>query len=92
MVSRDVLAYLCTVSNPFVIKIYFYLADKFKFKKDYHFTLKQLRVMLGYSSSENERVTTLIKLALSSLSVMGFIDYKPVKIKLESNGKVIDNF
>lgn len=92
MVSRDVLAYLCTVSNPFVIKIYFYLADKFKFKKDYHFTLKQLRVMLGYSPNENERVTTLIKLALSSLSVMGFIDYKPVKIKLESNGKVIDNF
>ena len=91
MVSRDVLAYLCTVSNPFVIKIYFYLADKFRFKKDYHFTLKELRIMLGYSPNENERVTTLIKLALSSLSIMGFIDYKSIKVKLESNGKVIDN-
>lgn len=39
IVSRDVLAYLCTVSNPFVVKIYFYLADKYKFKKDYKFTL-----------------------------------------------------
>ena len=43
IVSVDVLAYLCTVSNPFVIKIYFYLADKYKFKTDYTFTLTELR-------------------------------------------------
>ena len=92
IVSKDVLAYLCTVSNPFVIKIYFYLADRYKFKPNYRFTLKELRIMLGYSANQNERVTNLIKLALTSLSVMDFIEYKPVKVKLQSNGKIIDNF
>lgn len=91
IVSKDVLAYLCTVSNPFVIKIYFYLADRYKYKTNYKFTLKELRKILGYSEGENERVTNLIKLALSALSVMEFIEFKPVKVKL-SNGKVIDNY
>lgn len=85
IVSTDVLAYLCTVSNPFVVKIYFYLADKYKFKKDYKFTLTQLRKMLGYSGSANSRVNDLIKLALSSLSVMKFIEYKKVYAKVPGN-------
>lgn len=85
IVSTDVLAYLCTVSNPFVVKIYFYLADKYKFKKDYKFTLTQLRKMLGYSGSANSRVNDLIKIALSSLSVMKFIEYKKVYAKVPGN-------
>ena len=85
IVSRDVLAYLCTVSNPFVVKIYFYLADKYKFKKDYKFTLTQLRKMLGYSGSANARVNDMIKLALSSLSIMHFIQYKKVYVKVPGN-------
>lgn len=85
IVSTDVLAYLCTVSNPFVVKIYFYLADKYKFKKDYRFTLTQLRKMLGYSGSANSRVNDLIKIALSSLSVMKFIEYKKVYVKVPGN-------
>lgn len=85
IVSTDVLAYLCTVSNPFVVKIYFYLADRYKFKKDYKFTLTQLRKMLGYSGSANSRVNDLIKLALSSLSVMKFVEYKKVYAKVPGN-------
>ena len=92
IVSTDVLAYLCTVSNPFVIKIYFYLADKYNWKKDYKFTYKQLRKMLGYSQSQNQRVTNLIKIALSSLSVMGFIKYKQTKVKIASSDRKIDNW
>lgn len=85
IVSVDVLAYLCTVSNPFVIKIYFYLADKYKFKTDYTFTLTELRQMLGYSKSANSRVNDLIKVALSALSVMKFIEYKKVWVKIPGN-------
>lgn len=93
IVSRDVLAYLCTVSNPFVVKIYFYLADKYKFKKDYKFTLTQLRKMLGYSGSANARVNDMIKLALSSLSVMKFVEYKKVLVKgIGSTNRPIEEF
>ena len=92
IVSVDVLAYLCTVSNPFVIKIYFYLANKFRMKSGYRFTYKELRLMLGYSESQNKRVTDLIKLALSALSVMNFIEYRPIKVNLPGKEYKIDNF
>lgn len=94
IVSVDVLAYLCTVSNPFVIKIYFYLADKYNFKPGYRFTLTQLRKMLGYSGSANANANNLIKLALSALSVMNFIEYKPVKVKVPGTktDRLVDQF
>ena len=40
IVSTEVLTYLCTVANPFVIKIYFYLADRYNYKRNYLFTYK----------------------------------------------------
>ena len=93
IVSANVLTYLCTVSNPFVIKIYFYLADKFNYKHDYLFTLTELRKMLGYSGSANARANDLIKLALSSLSVMKFIEYKKVQVKgVGSTDRPIEQF
>ena len=94
IVSNDVLGYLCTVSNPFVIKIYFYLADRFNYKHNYLFTLKQLRGVLGYStSSHNQQVNNLLKVALSALEVMGFIEYQPVKVKGVGNtDRPVDEF
>lgn len=41
--------------------------------------------MLGYSGSANSRVNDLIKLALSSLSVMKFVEYKKVYAKVPGN-------
>lgn len=93
IVSTQVLVYLCTVSNPFVIKIYFYLADRYSYKKNYLFTLKELRLALGYSGSENKRVTDLIKVALSSLKVMGFIDYQKVQLQgVGDTDRPIENY
>ena len=93
IVSTEVLVYLCTVSNPFVIKIYFYLADRYNYKKNYLFTLKELRMALGYSGSENQRVTDLIRAALSSLKIMGFINYEKVQVKgIGNTDRPVDNF
>jgi len=41
--------------------------------------------MLGYSKSANSRVNDLIKVALSALSVMKFIEYKKVWVKIPGN-------
>lgn len=47
--------------------------------------------MLGYSGSANARVNDLIKLALSSLSVMKFIEYKKVQVQgMGSTDRPID--
>lgn len=93
IVSINVLAYLCTVSNSFVIKIYFYLADKFNYKHDYLFTLTEIRKALGYSGSSNARANDLIKVALSALSTMKFIEYKQVQVKgVGSTNRIVDQY
>ena len=93
IVSTSVLAYLCTVTNPFVIKIYFYLADKFNYKHDYLFNLTQIRKALGYTGSANARANDLIKVALSALSMMKFISYEQVQVQgIGTTNRVVDSY
>lgn len=88
IVSSQVLAYLCIVSNPFIIKLYLYLADRYKYKQDWQFDLKQLNKVFGYSGSYNKKVNQFLKIGLAELKSKGLVDYSIIETPIKGNLKV----
>lgn len=88
IVSSQVLAYLCIVSNPFIIKLYLYLADRYRYKQDWQFDLKELNKVFGYSGSYNKRVNQFLKVGLAQLKNKGLVDYITIETSVKGNLKV----
>ncbi len=88
IVSSQVLAYLCIVSNPFIIKLYLYLADRYRYKQDWQFDLKELNKVFGYSGSYNKRVNQFLKVGLAQLKNKGLVDYTTIETSVKGNLKV----
>lgn len=88
IVSSQVLAYLCIVSNPFIIKLYLYLADRYRYKQDWQFDLKELNKVFGYSGSYNKRVNQFLKVGLVQLKNKGLVDYTTTETSVKGNLKV----
>lgn len=58
IINSDMLSYLITTSNCNAIKIYIYLLNKYQWKQDYVFTLRELQTAIGYSESSNNKLAS----------------------------------
>ena len=101
LIDKDLLYNLCVTKSTLTAQIFIYLADRLKFKEmiynesEYLFTLKELRVALGYSpNSQNARVESAIKECLQTLKAEKYIDYDNISVLLSTNGKeiVVQNY
>lgn len=85
IVSRDIIFYLCGTASSTVIQTYIYLASRFAWKKDYEFTVTEIKNALGYSpNSQNSPIEKFIKAGLASLQVQGFIKFDVIQTKATS--------
>lgn len=74
LINREMLKYLIDTRNPQAIRVYLFLLDKFQWKKDYVFTLKELRVALGYGENYFYADST-IQNVLNSFKREGVINF-----------------
>lgn len=82
IISRDILLYLCLTAQSIVIQTYIYLADRFKWKQNYHFTILELEQALGYSATaRNTLIEAKIGAGLAALKAQGLIDYDKVQVE-----------
>ena len=58
LVYYEMLSYLVNTRNSNAIKIYIYLLNKFQWKENYVFTLKELLVAIGYSENSNNSLAS----------------------------------
>ena len=77
IVDRDIINYLVNTRNSQAIRIYLYLLNKFQWKKDYIFTIQEIKEALGYAAS-TKSCDTLIKNVLASFKAEGIIRYEKV--------------
>lgn len=80
LVDYDMLRYLVATRNTNCIKIYCYLLNKYKWKKQtyeyYSLTIKEIALALGYSESsanKNSMITGMISAIIESLNREGII-------------------
>lgn len=77
IVDRDVIEYLVHTRNAHAIRIYLYLLSKYQWKKDYIFTIQELKEALGYAAS-TKSCDALIKNVLASFKAEGIIKYEKI--------------
>lgn len=75
IVDKSLVEYLVHTRNAQGIRIYLYLLNKYQWKKDYLFTIKELKEALGYAES-TKSVDSLIKNVLASFKAEGIIKYE----------------
>ena len=93
LIDKDLLYNLCITKSTITTQIFIYLSNRMKMKEDkykettYNFTLKELRIALGYSeNSQNASVEKAIKECLQTLKAENYIDYENVYIDLIVKG------
>ena len=78
LINNEVLFYILFTRNKCAVRIYTYLYNKYLWKKqtddEYEFTIKEIKLALGWSSS-TKTAEELIKMNLISLKNEGIIDY-----------------
>lgn len=90
LVNLEILRKLIDAKNKHSIQVYTYLLNKYKFKKNYEFSLKELRENLGYISSSETRTNRRLTNIIQDLQHSGYIDYEPeTKIVKLEDGKVV---
>ena len=77
IVDKDVVSYLVNTRNPQAIRIYLYLLNKYQWKKDYVFTIGEIKEVLGYSKT-TKTCDDLIKHVLASFKAEGIINYEKI--------------
>lgn len=75
LVDLEILKKLINVKNKHSIQIYVYLLSKYLFKKNYEFTLLELREAMNLSRNTNNR-DSLLKDILEDLYVSGYIKWE----------------
>lgn len=93
IVNNDMLKYVIHTRNQCAVRIYVYLLNKYLWKKDYHFTLKELQVAIGYS--ENTKTTSILEMLrdiLESFKREGIIQYDEVyeQITTFETGEIVN--
>ena len=91
IVDKDVVEYLVHTRNAHAIRIYLYLLNKYQWKKDYVFTIQELKEALGYAAS-TKTCDALIKNVLASFKAEGIIKYEKIKEQVDidnNSAKVI---
>lgn len=78
IVEQKMLQYLIDTRSANAIRIYIYLLNKYKWKKQkqekYEFTIKEIKRAMGYSEA-TKTAEIIIKNVLESLRREGIIDY-----------------
>lgn len=92
IVDKDVVEYLVHTRNAHAIRVYLYLLSKYQWKKDYIFTLQELKEAIGYAAS-TKSCDTLIKNVLASFKAEGIIKYEKIheQIDIDVNGSNVIN-
>ena len=93
IVNNDMLKYVIKTRNQCAVRIYVYLLNKYLWKKDYHFTSKELQVAIGFSkNTETTAIYELIRDILESFKREGIIDFDEVyeKIVDSKTGEIIN--
>ena len=93
IVNNDMLKYVIHTRNQCAVRIYVYLLNKYLWKKDYHFTLKELQVAIGYSP--NTMTTSILEMLrdiLESFKREGIIQYDEVyeQITTFETGEIVN--
>lgn len=88
IVERDLLRRLVDTRNTHTIRVFLFLLDKYEWKPDYIFTLKEIKVALGFSENTKEADTTM-KNILVSLQDEGYIKWEHITILEEHDDKVV---
>ena len=79
IVNYNVLDYILNNSiNEFDLQIYVYLLNKYNYKKNYEFTLKELSLSFGYSETYKGKNYKNFKECLSNLKKLNIIDFEIV--------------
>lgn len=78
LINNDILMYVVYTRNSCAVRIYTYLYNKYEWKKesgeDYEFTIKELRIALGWAPT-SRTCNEIIELNLESLAREGIIRY-----------------
>lgn len=77
LIDIDVVRYLVNTRNSQAIRVYIYLLNKYKWKKDYIFTVNELKQALGYADSTTTAYA-MIRDILASFSKEGIIAYTKI--------------
>lgn len=95
LIDIDVVRYLVNTRNSQAIRVYIYLLNKYKWKKDYVFTVKELKQALGYADStitaygmirdilasfRNEGIIQFTKI-YEAKDIGGLADYKTIPVE-----------
>lgn len=75
IVEQPIVKYLVDTRNSQGIRVYLYLLNKFKWKKDYIFTIKEIKLALGYAESTTS-AESMIRNILASFNKEGMITYE----------------
>ena len=92
IVDKNVVEYLVHTRNAHAIRVYLYLLSKYQWKKDYIFTLQELKEALGYAAS-TKTCDALIKNVLASFKAEGIIKYEKIyeQVDIDVNGSNVIN-
>lgn len=93
LIDRDLLYNLCVSKSTITTQIFCYLTNRMNMKKSqfadstYNFTLKELRVALGYSDKSYNELDKAIKECLQTLKAEYYINYTNIYVDIIVNGK-----
>lgn len=87
LIEKDLVRYLVDTRNAQAIKVYLYLLNKYEWKEDYSFTLKEIQQALGYTSDCASARTTISNI-LDSLAREGIIKFENIYEYIEEYGEV----
>lgn len=85
LVDKEVLGYLVNTRNAQGIRVYIYLLNKYQWKKDYVFTIKEIKEALGYAAS-TKTADKMIKDILASFNKEGIIKYEKIIEEVDVGG------
>lgn len=88
IVDSEIIRYLVDTRNAQCIRVYLYILNKYQWKSDYLFTIKEIKEALGYANS-TKTAEEIIKNILASFNKEGIIRYEKVYQQKEVAGKVI---
>ncbi len=87
LLNKDMVRYLVDTRNAQCIKVYLYLLNKYEWKSNYTFTLKEIQEALGYASDCDSARTTINNI-LDSFAREGMIRYENIYEYVEVDGGI----
>lgn len=84
LIDQDLVKYLVNTRNSQAIRIYLYLLNKYQWKKDYVFTIQEIKEALGYATS-TKTCEELIRDCLASFKAEGLIKFTVIECPVETS-------